>query len=582
MAIRIEKIEIENFRSFKERKYSRDFDDFSSINIITGINNSGKTNILRAIYLFFNPDTYNPELDMNYIKQITGGGSMHPKITIRFLDKDISDEPIKYEIICDLNQKNKNKNYYSIKFTKIIEPKIRAKFLNSAKIKSYLDSKFKCVYLSTTDEVIEEQAENALNDMIFQYYKKRNKDIKESIEKFEKAYNELISTFKDNIEELELGMGEAFSILKSDGFNISPKLELNETLDITDFLQENLMFKINDSYVQRINSKGAGIQRASIILMNLFLLNEIYTNKNKIILLDEPEAFLYPLLIKKIKEKIDTVVTRDTNSQVFLTTHSSIFLRDMNKENYRYFNIEQERKEKEYQRSKNQKDINKYSIIYKYDRSIKNKVLRNYGLLDTIEDYEDVIIVEGQTDKNYIEHILRNEKIIPQIRYPKEFTYDYLGKGANAILNILAYLNNIDNVERNVFVILDGDIAGQETHVKIKKMINNDQLKNLKIKCKMLPEGKVIEDAVYSSSELCKKLYTINECFKKVEKLDERISNYKDKKGNNVLKAIEAIIEMYNLEININEVKRRLSQELDGFVINDDWIIDEIRDYFNL
>lgn len=39
---------------------------------------------------------------------------------------------------------------------------------------------------------------------------------------------------------------------------------------------------------------------------------------------------------------------------------------------------------------------------------------------------------------------------------------------------------------------------------------------------------------------------------------------------------------MYNLEININEVKRRLSQELDGFVINDDWIIDEIRDYFNL
>ena len=51
--INIESISISNFRSFKEKKFSKNLKQLTSMNIFTGKNNAGKTNILRAIHLFF-------------------------------------------------------------------------------------------------------------------------------------------------------------------------------------------------------------------------------------------------------------------------------------------------------------------------------------------------------------------------------------------------------------------------------------------------------------------------------------------------------------------------------------------------
>lgn len=567
----INKIEIENFRSFKEKKYSKDLNELSKINIFTGKNNSGKTNTLRAVYLFFNPETYNPDLDMNFIKKITGGQSKFPKITIDFIDNEICGENIKYSIKCDLNKDIKS--CYTINYKSNVNGNVKDKLNTPIKIKNYLNSKFKCVYLSTTDEVISEQANNALNDMILEYYKKRNTEIKNSITEFEEAYKKLFDTFENNIQDMESGMREAFSILNNNGFKVSPKLELDKSLKITDFLQKNLNLKIDDSYIQDINSKGAGIQRASIILMNVFLLNEIYSNKNKIILLDEPEAFLYPLLIGKVKEVLNSAVSKQENIQLFITTHSSTFLSDVNKDGYQYYNIEQKQEEREYNRSKNKTDINKYSIVSKYDRKIKNEVLRNYGLIDSIEDYEEVIIVEGQTDKNYIEHIFRNENIIPQIKYSNQFTYNYIGKGASSVLHILSYLDNINDVSRKVFVLLDGDEEGRSIQNKIKPR----EYKNLSIKCKVLEKDKVIEDYVFSKENLVKKVIEIESDFSRVENLEEKISNYP-----NVIEGLKAVIQMFSIDININKLKIELSKNLDKYEINNSWILDEMKEYFEI
>lgn len=54
----IEKIEIKNFRSFGNRKgETTEVESASSLNIISGANDSGKSNILRAMNLFFNGKT---------------------------------------------------------------------------------------------------------------------------------------------------------------------------------------------------------------------------------------------------------------------------------------------------------------------------------------------------------------------------------------------------------------------------------------------------------------------------------------------------------------------------------------------
>ena len=54
--IKVTGIEIRNFRSYKDRENI--VTGIKDLNIVVGKNNVGKTNILRAIYLFFNPENY--------------------------------------------------------------------------------------------------------------------------------------------------------------------------------------------------------------------------------------------------------------------------------------------------------------------------------------------------------------------------------------------------------------------------------------------------------------------------------------------------------------------------------------------
>ena len=136
--IKIEEIKIANFRSYKEK--GNGISKLSKINVMVGKNNVGKTNLLRAIYLFFNPASFNPSVDVNYIKQITGGASKLPKIDITFIDDEIlhskSDGFKKYTISCNLNKLNKKEGIYSL-ITQNEE--IESKLKTNSDIKKYLE-----------------------------------------------------------------------------------------------------------------------------------------------------------------------------------------------------------------------------------------------------------------------------------------------------------------------------------------------------------------------------------------------------------------------------------------------------------
>lgn len=92
--IKILKIQIKRYRSINDLILNID----SSLNISTicGRNNVGKTNVLRAIALFFNEINYDKKVDMPERKQFTGGGSKFPIISISFIENNIL-----YEIIKD-------------------------------------------------------------------------------------------------------------------------------------------------------------------------------------------------------------------------------------------------------------------------------------------------------------------------------------------------------------------------------------------------------------------------------------------------------------------------------------------------
>lgn len=578
--INIEKVEIANFRSFKEKKYSNDLNSLGKINVFTGENNTGKTNTLRAINLFFNPASYNPDTDIHFIKIKTGGGAKNPIITLKFND----DEMVKNTTLTYSLTYNFNNSEYSYKILKqeseLHQDAIEKKFASSKKIKDYLDLKFKCVYISATDEIIIDQTDRAIKDMILQYYKQQNDTVKESISKFEKNYQDLRNTLQTNIKEIEKSMEVVFEPSKSGLNNIHPEFNIIENLDINSFLLQNLSFKIDDSYSHNIDNKGAGVQRSTLILLNIFLLEEIYHRKNKIILLDEPEAFLYPLLIERIKDNLENAVNTSKNKfQIFLTTHSATFLSEVNNPCYSYYNMIQKSEERRFERSLNETDTVKYSIVNKYDTPIKNQVLKNYGLLHNIENYEYVVLCEGQTDANYIRKLYENAKITPQIRYGSYFKdMKFVGRGAHSIMSLMFYLENINSIDRKVFILLDGDKEGKDVAAKIKK----EKFENLSYELEILPNGKQIEDIVFDTASYADKLIALYpETFKKITK-NELINFLKvdepDTKEKSVIERTEVFLSAYKSSLNISKIKHSLSKDLSN--IQGQELYHKINEYF--
>lgn len=572
--IKITKIKINNFRSFKNSDNL--IENFDKLNILTGRNNVGKTNVLRAINLFFNPEVYNSAIDRNAIKQITQGASKEPVITVDFIDDELDKgKESKYQIYLNLN----NENHYK---TNSKNPKLNT----SSKIKSYLDKKFKCVYLSTTDQVLSNQAYDLINDMILQYFKKKHKAIKDTVEQFEKQYNTLLDTFKGQISDIESDLNNEFRLFRENNINISPKLTIREKTNISEFLLSNISLQLDDDYAQIIDAKGAGVQRTSVVLLTFFLLNEIFQYQNKIILLDEPEAFLYPLLTTGLKNSILEMTDQDScQTQVFITTHSREFLKEVNNPLYKFYNISQKKENQSFARSKNEVDVVKYSVVNAFDGKKKNEVLKNYGLLDEVDDHEQIIICEGPTDKNYIEAILNSKSSRPQIRYNRylndssDLPYDFIGKGAESIIPILVYLDKVSHIDRKIYILLDGDETGKKIESKLKK--DKNKFKNFEIMIHRIDDKKEIEDMIFSKEyyieriiEICPEIADSSKEFKSFFERHFRDKNYID--------LTKEFIAYHKLSVKEDQIKHMLSTNLQVDRINTDWILSKLENFFDL
>ena len=216
----------------------------------------------------------------------------------------------------------------------------------------------------------------------------------------------------------------------------------------------------------------------------------------------------------------------------------------------------------------------------------KNEVLNNYGLLDEINNYEYIIICEGPTDKNYIKKILEKKPFLPQIRYGKfgegnsgnedSLQYDYVGKGASASLSILAYLDRVSEVRRKVLVILDGDSEGKRVSGKIKE----SEYKHLDIKKLVLPDGKVIEDMIFSLESFSHKALSSCPQLQLYQKDFENVIKKKNKNTSLITQTDNFIKGNVIQDVNLNNLKHLLSINLTSDEINSKWLLDEVDDFF--
>lgn len=449
--IKITEIQINRYRSILslDVKFSND----NNLVAICGKNNVGKTNTLKAIRLFFQPDEFNTN-DIPTIKMATGGQSVYPKITITFIDSSTS---IYYCITRafknDVDINNELAGYsYSIKG----KSKVNKTTLTSNDITAFLE-KIYFVFIDSVNVFLPDLIGKITDDMIsVQYDRARfsvtKKNLKKSYDNYVDGLQKILDTFANDISA-------TFS-----GFNSDWKIKFQvprNSETVKDLISNDVSLLLDDNGSFNVQSKGAGLQRLTAILLYFEMIKRLKNRKEIILCIDEPDVFLHDGLQKKLKRLFDE---RCTQMQIFYTTHSKLFINQYNMKNvllldskiYDQFSV---------RKNKNISVTETVKIDLSDDEGYK-KICNHLGIEQTNYDILDRknLLVEGGCDKKYISELSNYYGFTtPQI---------ISMNGADNALKYLEFYNSFYKDSTCAYkplvrVVLDNDGKGREIASKI-------------------------------------------------------------------------------------------------------------------
>lgn len=493
LMISIEKVKIERFRSIL--KLDLDIDISYKLISICGQNNVGKTNTLRAINLFFNPEDYNISLDRSILKQAQGGASIDPTITITFFN---SDDNFYYEISRSLKDYIENKKFSGIKgnkYKKNGNKKISNSDIREDEISSFLNKiRFRYIESINIDipNLIEDLTENIID---VEYNKSRlsntKKKLSDAYKEYTEGLQEILGIFSDKISE-------TFNSFKSEWdikFHVPSSIQT-----FRDLISNDVELRIDDRGGFNTEQKGSGLQRLAVILLNFEILKRI-KNKNHIICIDEPDIYLHEGLQKKLKKFFEE---NSKGTQIFYTTHSKIFIDSYSLKNVHLLDVEIEKKQ--VIRKNKTLDVVKTKYIPLNTDEGYDKICENLGIEKN--NYEILkkknILVEGGCDKKYLEEFGNYFGLeIPNII------------SLNGVSNIEKFLNFYNSYYKNnesiykpkIKVLFDNDIVGREQYkkcygkvyenIEVEFILLKNFLGNSEIKLDKNRNNHEIEDLIY-------------------------------------------------------------------------------------
>lgn len=465
--IKIKSFSIKRYRSIMELIINIDANN----NFITicGENNTGKTNSLRAIDLFFNVDKYIAEKDApNHKYYGSRGGSVYPEITITFLENDKDIIKIKREF--------NSEGLFRTSGEKLKVPGIRDKKRKMTDKEINIFMKNIQFFFVESINISLPKLINVMMDEIYdiEYEKSQfrglKKDLKESFDSYISGLLEILNKLANEITPV-------FKQYKKDwgvGFDLT-----SDVTKFRDLITDDVQFYINDLSNKRIDAKGAGLQRLAYILLHFRIIEKI-KNKSIILLIDEPDVYLHQGLQKKLfndllelTNKAQTLVT--SHSQTFIDTYTlnNVFLLDL-EINSRYFD-----------RVKKKMNILETKLVNIDKEDGARKIKEYLGVSD--EDYDLLenfnLIVEGETDKKYLEELGAYYKL----SIPKIIT-------ANGADNIEKYLDFYNSFYKNmdekistpsIMILLDNDHKGREVLKKL--IIKKKKYKHLNLEAQFVP-----------------------------------------------------------------------------------------------
>lgn len=445
---KISKISIKRFRSILDLEIKINVEN--NYISLCGENNSGKTNTLRALDIFFNPEKYIAENDSPYHKfEGTRGGSVFPEIMVEF-------ETSEKQIMRIVRKFNKNGVDHTSGIKNARAKEIEQSIMTEKEVKDYINT-FSFFFIESinisTPEVINHIIDNIYDlEYAKSQFRGAKKELKDAFDRYVEGLDSILQQLADEINPKFKEYKENWGV----GFDIP-----NDIKKFRDLITDDIDFYINDKSNKRIDSKGAGLQRLAYILLHFKIIEKI-KNKNIIFLIDEPDVYLHEGLQKKLHNDLKQL---GEHVQIFVTTHSQTFI-----DTYRLDNVyllELEISSQYFERRKREYSILETKLVDFNEDTGKQKIREYLGI--AIEDYEVLqkynIIVEGETDKKYIQELIKYfDSDIPNII------------AANGADKITGYLEFYDSYYRNlkqesykpkVLIILDNDIKGREVFKKI-------------------------------------------------------------------------------------------------------------------
>ncbi|EQL67478.1 ATPase AAA [Helicobacter pylori FD703] len=325
----IQSVRIKNFKTFKDTQ----IDGFTKLNIITGKNNAGKSNLLEALYCLV-------------------GKSMHPCTNITEIYDNIRKEPLTTE--------SKNLMFYNLNTSKKIQ--ITTTLDNN----QTLDLQIKFI-ASEDQNIIESQIiPTAEQTQIFSRLnftlKKNNEEIYNDHLNITKilnsppisnflpipnpsSYNRQFKNFEPNQSQKLLPF-ESSIIMPSDVAyrqvrmtqdmskicsNNQLEEELNKHLNQFDNNIQSISFNTNNQLKLKMRNIQEKLPLSAFgdgLMKYLHIVSAFIANNSKTIYIDEVENGLHSsrmgLLLEKIIDFINN--NKDRNLQVFMTTHSQEFV----------------------------------------------------------------------------------------------------------------------------------------------------------------------------------------------------------------------------------------------------------------
>lgn len=468
--MKISKIQIKNFKSFQDVTVDLDAD----FNVFTGVNNSGKTNLLEAIALWH-------ECFNNLIRQ-AGKGYKELYKKGDYILGHTTEKYFPYETIKTVRTSNIDDIFYQRDTTAPIELSIN---LNKVDINLEIGFSIKTSGLNYVIELLNynqynfrgfnEFFENFPNPISASFASPvatirteerfvTRPQIIESIQKRESVEvvrNRLYNLYYDATRNENL-YNKFIRDLSYILFNGDKKIEFFPKSDIQKDIKSVIYYKIESRDIEKdISLLGSGTLQIIVILLNLYAPEK--TRDLNLILFDEPDSHIHRDIQKRL---IDTVLRFSTNTQIFLTTHNETLIRQVPL--HQLFHIEN-RPQYNYNALSRQELLveSRFKGIYPSALNPIISSLGNSNGLDFINAVEadKIIFVEGQDDAKAIYTLLQKNTIGINT---KKYSFWVMGGVSEIFKDLPSYkkifqlIRNQQNLWQKSVLIFDRDFLNDD------------------------------------------------------------------------------------------------------------------------